>query len=134
MIRFRRRLQLLMGGVVCFGVGVFVTRGFTATEFLVTLALLGLSGILLGAIFGKRREQLEIARGRVEVCAEMIARVKYRWEQLPLIEVQHPQSRSAMAEDLALFGHVSLMQLLCVAETEAGREELADQLLHPANK
>ena len=132
MIRFRRRLQLLMGVVVCFGVGVFVTRGFTATEFLVVLALLGLSSILLGAILGKRRKQLEIARGRVEVCAEMIARVEYRWEQLPLIEVQHPQSRSAMAEDLALFGHVSLMQLLCVAETEAGREELADQLLHPA--
>ena len=130
--RFRRRLQLLAGVVVCLCVLVFATRGTNTTEFLVFLFLFGLTAMLLGAIGGRLAEQLEIARGRAKVCSEMIARLEYRWEQLPLIEVQHPQSHSTMAEDLSLFGSVSLMQLLCVAETVAGREELAERLLHPA--
>ena len=129
---FLRRLQLLAGVVVCLSVGVFATRGINTTEFLVFLVLFGLTAMLLGAIGGRRREQLEIARGRAKVCSEMIARLEYRWEQLPLIEVQHPQRHSTMAEDLSIFGRVSLMQLLCVAETMAGREELSERLLHPA--
>ena len=132
--RFRRRLQLLTGVVVCSSVGVFATRGINTTEFLASLALFCLTSLLLGAIGGRLAEQLEIARGRAKVCSEMIARLEYRWEQLPLIEVQHPQSRSTMAEDLSLFGRVSLMQLLCVAETVDGREELAERLLNPASR
>ena len=45
---------------------------------------------------GASAEQLEIARGRVKVCSEMIARLEHRWEQLPLIEVQHPQRHSTI--------------------------------------
>ena len=129
---FTRGHRIMVGVFAGAVVVVVATTGVSTAGCLLLFLSAGAGSLLADVLGSKRRRELESAVGRVEVCVEMIARVEYSWEQLPLIEVQHPESRRTMADDLALFGRVSLMQLLCVAETSGGRENLARQLLHPA--
>jgi hypothetical protein len=62
-----------------------------------------------------------------------LARLHRDWNELPEPRVEVPPQHRAMADDLDLFGHASLFQLLCVAQTPAGIVTLRDWLLKPSS-
>lgn len=78
------------------------------------------------------KQGLSRARNAVEYYERGIARVEDRWmgagrEGLDLMPKEHPY-----AGDLDIFGPGSLYQLLCTAQTAAGRKMLAEWLCVPA--
>jgi hypothetical protein len=63
---------------------------------------------------------------------EAAARVDRAWDRLSPASVTGPGTAHAYADDLDLFGHASLFQLLGWVGTEAGRQTLAGWLTAPA--
>jgi hypothetical protein len=63
-----------------------------------------------------------------------IARIEDRWADLPARVVEVNTSESLFAEDLDLFRHSGLFELLNTARTSAGDEALAAWLLEPAQR
>jgi len=58
-----------------------------------------------------------------------LARVQRNWTTMPETSVIVPAEHQAVADDLDLFGHASLFQMLCAANTPIGIETLRDWLL-----
>ena len=67
-----------------------------------------------------------------QINQEAIARLRRQWQGLPVPRVEVPPQHQAVAGDLDLFGHASLFQLLCHANTPRGIRMLRDWLLEPA--
>lgn len=61
-----------------------------------------------------------------------IARRRREWTDLPERPVDRSMQESPSAIDLDLFGHASLMQLLCTAESQRGIAKLAAWISDPA--
>lgn len=76
--------------------------------------------------------ELEEARAKRAINIESLARLERRWDDIPLPAVEVPAAHGALSNDLDLFGHASLFQLLCCASTPVGVRVLRDWLLHPA--
>jgi MutS domain V len=68
-----------------------------------------------------------------QVNTEAAARMERDWRSLPAPVVAGPGPAHAYADDLDLFGHASVSQLLGWAGTDAGRDTLADWLSHGAH-
>jgi hypothetical protein len=66
------------------------------------------------------------------VNTEAAARVRRDWNALPPAALQGPGADHAYSDDLDIFGHASVFQLLGWAGTDAGRSTLADWLTRPA--
>ena len=58
--------------------------------------------------------------------------LEHRWDDVEVPDVDAQLAESALATDLELFGYASLMQRICVAETNIGRRMLATWLAEPA--
>jgi hypothetical protein len=76
---------------------------------------------------------LERARQIRQINDEAVARLERRWEALPQPSPKIPPAYQATANDLDLFGHASLFQLMCCAGTPVGVDVLRDWLLYPAD-
>ena len=77
--------------------------------------------------------KLETARQIRRINEEGIARLHRRWKELPEVPVELPASERAVANDLDLFGHASVFQLLCCAQSPVGISVLRDWLLEGAD-
>jgi hypothetical protein len=62
-----------------------------------------------------------------------LARLHRDWAALPETPVAVPTQHQAVADDLDLFGHASLFQMLCAAHTPLGIETLRDWLVDGAS-
>ncbi len=97
-----------------------------------------LGGILVVAFVVAARADERNAEQRAEAkwlktWHEMsLARIDRHWKYVREFEVQLPESDRDVANDLDLFGHASLFQLLNRAWTPRGRATLARWLVHPA--
>ena len=72
-------------------------------------------------------------RNLIHVNRTAIARRTRAWNQLPDYEIDKSFSGSPRAIDLDLFGSVSLMKLLCTAETDEGISRVASWMMNPAD-
>jgi MutS domain V len=72
-------------------------------------------------------------RQRLEINETQLARLDRRWDRLPTTKIEVPPQCEAVANDLDLFGHASLYQLVSQANTPFGRDTLRDWLLAPAS-
>jgi hypothetical protein len=68
----------------------------------------------------------------VQVNTEAVARVRREWSALPPSPLPGPGHSHAYADDLDVFGHASVFQLLGSVGTDAGRATLARWLTDPA--
>ena len=79
------------------------------------------------------RAAIERNRLMSQINQQGIARLKRDWNALWERRVVVPPAHEATAADLDLFGHASLFQLLCTAQTPIGIRTLRDWLLEPAS-
>ena len=100
-------------------------------SFLVALLILVLEW------FSNRHHKLTHAIGQcrnlIHVNRTAIARRTRAWNQLPDYEIDKSLARSPRAIDLDLFGSVSLVKLLCTAETDEGISRVASWMMNPAD-
>ena len=68
-----------------------------------------------------------------ESTSRRVARLHRHWAGLPKATIAVPPQYRATADDLDLFGHASLFQLLNLASTLVGKRVLRDWLLEPAD-
>jgi predicted ATPase len=71
-------------------------------------------------------------RQRLAINEAQLARLDRRWGDVPPCKVEVSQESAAVANDLDVFGHASLYQLVSQAHTPFGRDTLRDWLIHPA--
>ncbi len=71
-------------------------------------------------------------RQRLEISETQLARIDRRWDRVADYAVSVPPQFEPVANDLDLFGHASLYQLISQAHTPFGRDTLRDWLLIPA--
>jgi hypothetical protein len=67
-----------------------------------------------------------------EINEHSLACTRRSWDEIPLADVEVPESEAALAGDLDLFGWGSLFHLVCRAHTPMGIATLRDWLLSPA--
>ena len=79
-----------------------------------------------------RRQMLRFGLLR-SINQEGLARLHRDWAALPETPVAVPPQHQAVADDLDLFGHASLFQMLCAANTPLGIETLRDWLVEGAS-
>jgi hypothetical protein len=72
-------------------------------------------------------------RHRLQINEIQLARLYRRWDLVPGYDVDVPPQYAPVANDLDLFGHASLYQLISQVHTLFGRETLRDWLLVPAS-
>ncbi len=70
---------------------------------------------------------------RMQINKTQLARLDRHWDLLPVTSVEVPPHYEPVANDLDLFGHASLYQLISQAHTPFGRDTLRDWLLEPAS-
>ncbi len=89
----------------------------------------------IAAVFWHEHIHRQIRRYSVlrAINQQSLARLRRDWRHIPEPSVAVPPPHQALADDLDLFGHASLYQLLCVANTPIGMETLRDWLLEPAS-
>ena len=71
-------------------------------------------------------------RHRLQINETQLARLDRRWDLVPVVSVEVSPQFEPVANDLDLFGHASLYQLISQAYTPFGRNTLRDWLLVPA--
>ena len=91
------------------------------------LAFLALA--ILDDWFKRRKDHLLQLR---QVNQWQLARKQRNWNAVPVPKVQVPAEHAAVAKDLDLFGHASLFQLICLANTPRGIASLRNWILEPA--
>ncbi len=93
---------------------------------------------LLGAfvVLASVHRRILRAKSRAESAAELyrrgVMRMEDRWAGTGASGDEFRDPDHIYADDLDIFGHGSLFQLLCVARTRMGKDTLARWLLHPA--
>ncbi len=102
------------------------------TYLLVIIALLAVVLSILHWLELRCRCAIAIAESRVWINRCGIARRERDWETLPERDVDDAVADSPLSIDLDLFGHTSLIQWLCTAETEQGISTLARWLFQPS--
>jgi len=130
MERFRKvgvlRLALLVIGLVLAGAAF---NGLVAWWWLLPPAAVFLALAEVQARITQARHRCERAAALYE---QGLARLDDRWAGKGETGERFLKSSHPYAEDLDLFGHGSLFELLSIARTRAGEETLADWLLAPA--
>jgi ABC-type multidrug transport system fused ATPase/permease subunit len=124
---------LSMAGVVLIGavlayMGLGVSFGLSALIAAVCVAVAFVATPILLAT----QHDIEFADRLAEINSQAIDRVERNWQALPVPNVVAPEDRRALCDDLDLFGHASLFQLVCRARTPWGLARVADWLTVPA--
>ncbi len=102
------------------------------TYLLVAAAVLAVAVAVLNWFEHNCQRDIAVAESRVWINRCGIARRGRDWDKLPERQVDDAIADSPLAIDLDLFGHASLMQLLCTAETEQGIGTLTRWLFQPS--
>ncbi len=90
------------------------------------------AGLLLTVVNSRMQDRVNRAREMRRINELAIARMDRRWEKIPNIPASLDESSANLAHDLDLFGHASLFDLICSANTSLGIETLRDWLVVPA--
>jgi ABC-type multidrug transport system fused ATPase/permease subunit len=136
--RFRREagilwLVLLASGVALVG-AVLVRVGLDVSLELCGLiaALSMLVAVVSTPLLLARRHEIQFRARMAEVNARSMARIDRDWRRVPIPNAAPPDDRLALSQDLDLFGHASLCQLICRARTPWGLERIANWIAVPA--
>jgi hypothetical protein len=89
----------------------------------------------VAAIFWHEHIRRQIRRYGIlrAINEQALGRLDRDWRHIPDPQVTVSPSYQALADDLDLYGHASLFQLLCAANTPIGMETLRDWLLEGAS-
>ncbi len=122
-------VRLLVGiSAVVLGFFVFGREAVSPYWLLLPAILFAVLVVCHARVFGT----LERARRTVVFYERGLARVEHRWAGTGEQGNRFRDPSHVYAEDLDLFGHGSLYELLCTARTRAGEGTLARWLLAPA--
>jgi hypothetical protein len=119
-----------------FAAVVFFIVGRNGVSGVVWYVAGGLSlACLIVAVFYHEYVRRQIRRYSIlrAINQQSLARLRRDWRHIPEPTVAVPPPHQALADDLDLFGHASLFQLLCAANTPIGMETLRDWLLEQAS-
>ncbi len=97
----------------------------------ILLLLAFLTFAIIDDVLKRRQEHLLLLR---KINQWQLARQQRRWNGVPVPDVPVPREHVAVANDLDLFGHASLFQLICLANTPRGVTMLRDWILEPASR
>src|SRR5262245_12529564 len=100
--------------------------------WLVVAALLVVAFMIVVRVHERALRAMEELRQRLELNKVQLARLDRRWEVLPVTQIEVPVQHKPVADDLDVFGHASLYQLVSQAHTPFGCDTLRDWLLEPA--
>jgi MutS domain V len=88
---------------------------------------------VLTVVFARSARQLATVRRAIAYCDLGLARLGGQWPGRGVAGAEYLDETHPCAADLDLFGRGSLFELLCTAQTRAGRDTLARWLLEPAD-
>lgn len=133
--RWNRRLPHLRSGMFALSALLLLVGWLSpAGTSWYTAGALAFCGLVALASFHEFVEgQLRRRRLLREFNEHALARLQRRWDAIPEISIEIPEARQTTSNDLDLFGHASLFQLLCVAKTPWGIETLRNWILDPAD-
>src|SRR4051794_35527063 len=129
----RRRQDLWLGRlrVVTFlpaiglaGYGLFHAGSNAA--WLAAAAILVIAFVIIVRIHERALGAAAEMRQRLAINEIQLARLDRRWDRLPETSIEVPRQYEPVANDLDLFGHASLYQLISQAHTPFGRDTLRD--------
>jgi hypothetical protein len=122
------RLAIFVIGVVS---GLVVPKNTPFWILLLTALLLILLVLFIAAAIRHQviEERLQTSREMARRNEEGKARIARNWKELPDRSAPAELVSSLLARDLDLFGHASLFDLLCTANTWEGRNAVAQVLL-----
>lgn len=125
------RARLFTGGLILLtGWLAFGSRVLNPAFFLVAFAAL-VPLVILHESAVRRRQSALRARALFEAA---LARLGGEWAGRGTAGTQFRNPRHVYSEDLDVFGHGSLFELLCTARTAAGQSALAAWLCEPASR
>ncbi len=137
--RLRRQVRIIWIVLLASGatlVGAFLAR----VSFDLSLALCWLiaavsvaATVVSTSLLLKRQYEIQFAQQMAEVNSRSIARIDRDWQAVPIPNAAPPGDRLTLSEDLDLFGHASLCQLICRARTPWGLERIANWITVPAD-
>lgn len=78
-------------------------------------------------------KQIRAHEHRIDIASGQLARMARRWSDVRPQDIDIPGGAVTLSDDLDLFGHASLYQLLCRAHTPRGRALLRDWILTAAS-
>ena len=134
----RQANRISHGRVATFLTGgfCFLAAGLAQSGAAIWLAagLLAMGGFLaLVWWYGRVLAEAERFHQLAEINCQAVARVRRRWESIPLRSGGNASADDALAGDLDLFGRASLFHLVSTANTPIGVRTLSDWFLHPAD-
>jgi len=137
--RLRRQVRiiwtvLLASGLTLVGIllaGVGLDLSLELCGLIAALSIL--VAVVTTPLLLKRQYEIQFAERMAEVNLRSIARIDRDWQNVPLPNAAPPGDRLTISEDLDLFGHASLCQLICRARTPWGLERIANWITVPAD-
>jgi ABC-type multidrug transport system fused ATPase/permease subunit len=118
---------VLIGAVLaCLGLGVSFGLAACVAAACVVVAFAATPLLL------RTQHDIEFADRMAEINSQAVDRVDRNWQALPVPNAVAPEDRRALCQDLDLFGHASLCQLVCRARTPWGLARVASWLTVPA--
>ncbi|MGH7135560.1 MAG: hypothetical protein ACREHD_07460, partial [Pirellulales bacterium] len=114
-------------------VSCLATWAFYKTSALGWVAAIFLAVSTASVLLRERKTfSLRFAQHYRIINEQCIARVNRQWDEFPMRRVDAPEEFVPTSDDLGVFGHASLFQLLCTAETPQGIAALRRWLAQPA--
>lgn len=131
----RNRIFVGVRTVLFFASAILLAAGYLGAEPRNVLLILGWSAAAAFLVAITLHEHLRLtqvaAHRQTKLYQRLLARLDRRWAEISPLQPHCPQ-RSALADDLDLFGSASLWQLLVLPSTGFGRQTLCQWLLQPA--
>jgi ABC-type multidrug transport system fused ATPase/permease subunit len=133
-LRFRAIWVLLsLAGVGLMGaVLVYLALGVSFALSAIVAGVCAMVACVATPLLLAAERDLELAERLAEINAQAIDRVERNWQAVPAPNAVAPEDRRALCDDLDLFGHASLCQLVCRARTPCGLARVANWLIVPA--
>ena len=126
----RSRLLVLAVWLVLF---VLALNGYLSIATAIAFAGLAFLGFVFLAAWDELlSRKIRVSNEYAEIARIQLARMNRAWKDVPEVDVLPPEHAREVSYDLDLFGHASLFQLLCRANTTRGREILRDWIATPA--
>lgn len=137
--RARARKQDLVYSALRFAIFILIVLAliytFSSESVPPWIALVPTGVLLVLVIFhGRCRRRMEQAERREAYYERGLARLKGEWAGRGESGASYAPEGHLYAEDLDLFGHGSLFELICAAGTGVGRQRLAEWLSRTADK
>ena len=127
----RSRVLVLAVWLVLF---VLALNGYLSTTSAIALAAFAFLGFVFLAAWDELlARRIRISNEYAEISRIQLARMDRRWKEIPEVDVLPPEHAEEVSYDLDLFGHASLFQLICRANTTRGSEILRDWIASPAD-